>query len=247
MSASSSSSYSQTPTTQLEKIKSLLGQGLSNQVVANATGVSPSYISQLLSNETFASEITALRVTQLTQTNARDRSIDALEDKVLAKLEQAIEFFNKPRDLLSIFHVLNRAVRRGVPASESTTVHQQIVNIHVPAIPMQRFVKNSFGEVIEVEGQTLVTMPTHTLLKKLAEDSSLSAAHSVNAQKDRRQQAQTRVTPTSANSERLHFSTSSPSSKATNNAGKEQELPTENRYKEVAKHLPAVSFSTSRS
>jgi hypothetical protein len=42
-----------------EKIKELLGSGLSNDVVASAVGCDPSYVSQLMSNETFRDGLTA--------------------------------------------------------------------------------------------------------------------------------------------------------------------------------------------
>lgn len=153
------------------KIQELLGTGLSNDVVASAVGCDTSYISQLMANEEFASAVVAMRTLSLTANSARDKSIDSIEDALLNKLKELVDTdqFYKPNDVLRAVAVVNAAKRRGVAAHESLTVNQTVVNLMIPIQVVQTFTTNTQGEVVEVEGQTLVTMPAHTLLKKLVE------------------------------------------------------------------------------
>lgn len=152
-----------------EQIKSLLGTGLSNEVVSTAVGCDPSYITQLMSDETFAGEVIALRAAALTANSKRDRNIDTIEDGLLSKLADVVPTLYKPMDVLRAAAVVNSMKRRGVPANESLTINNRIVNLTIPTRIQQIFVKNSNGEVIEIEGKTLVTMPSQTLIKELAE------------------------------------------------------------------------------
>jgi len=154
----------------ITQIKELLGNGLNNEVVATAVGCDPSYISQLLANEVFAAEVAQLRMQALTANNKRDRNIDGIEDRLIEKLAEAVEsnFIYKPKDVLQAFAVLNAAKRRGVAAQESLVINQKIVNLAIPNVIVNNFTIDKKGEVVQVDDQTLVTMPTHQLLKTLA-------------------------------------------------------------------------------
>lgn len=151
-----------------EQVKGLLGSGLSNEVVATAVGCDPSYITQLMSDEVFAGEVIALRAAALTANSKRDRTIDGIEDTLLTKLAEVAPTLYKPNDILRAAATVNNMKRRGVPANESLNINNRIVNLVIPVRIQQQFVTNNNGEVIEVEGQTLVTMPSQTLIKELA-------------------------------------------------------------------------------
>ena len=162
---------------QAQRIKELLGNGLSNDVVATAVGVHPSYVSQLMSDQAFANEVVELRTKTLTAATTRDRSWDTIEQKLLEKLDSIVEngMFFKPRDVLSALAVVNRAVRRGATAPEAMVTHQTIVNLSLPTTVVTQYRKNITGEVVEVirddgEAQTLVTMPAIALMQKLAKE-----------------------------------------------------------------------------
>lgn len=157
-----------------EKIKELLGNGLSNEVVATAVGVHPSYISQLMADEQFSAEVVSKRTQTLTAATIRDRSWDGLEDSLLNKLAEKVEqdLIYKPMDLLRALAVVNNAKRRGTSAQESLVVHQNIVTLNLPTVVVNSYKKNSNGEVVEVttpegKAQTLVTMPAAALMQKL--------------------------------------------------------------------------------
>lgn len=166
-----------------EQIKSLLGTGLSNEVVASAVGCDPSYITQLMSDSQFSQEVVVMRAAALTANSKRDRKIDAVEDTLIAKFEEVLPMVYKPTDVLRAMSVVNNMKRRGVPANEALTINNRIVNLNMPVQIIQNFTKNSNGEVIEVEGKTLVTMPSQTLLSTLA--SSRGEATEENGQQNK--------------------------------------------------------------
>ncbi len=58
----------------------LLGAGIGGEAVANALGVTPSRISQLLSEQAFSDAVSTLRYENLQKHNNRDASYDTIED-----------------------------------------------------------------------------------------------------------------------------------------------------------------------
>lgn len=157
--------------------RDLLGSGLSTNVVASALGCSDSYVSQLLSDEEFAAEVSRLRLLNLQSHNKRDGTINAVEDMLLEKLQNAISqnAFYKPKDLLHAFAVVNSAKRRGVVHTDTAApAGSTIINLNIPAPVARRFTIDSRGEVLQVDEQTLVTMPTGQLLRTLQEQTGNS-------------------------------------------------------------------------
>lgn len=150
-----------------DQIQELLGQGLSNEVVATAVGCTTSYITQLMSEDTFLQKVIALRAANLQANTKRDRSIDSLEDRLIEKFSDMIPYITKPMEILAAMRTTNAMIRRGVSSTDSTVINQTVVNLTMPTNIMQNFVKNSQGEVVEVAGKTLVTMPAHQLLNNL--------------------------------------------------------------------------------
>lgn len=151
------------------RIKELLGSGLSNDAVATAVGCDASYISQLMSAPEFSEAVIALRAAALEANTKRDKKIDGIEDQLIDKLDDMVAqgMIYKPGDILKSFAVVNAAKRRGVPQHESLILNQKIVNLNIPIQVVQQFVTNVKNEVIEAEGQTLVTMPAAELIKTL--------------------------------------------------------------------------------
>jgi hypothetical protein len=157
------------PSIDKQQVKELLGNNLSITVVASAVGCTEGYITQLMSDEEFASEVAALKIVALQGASKRDASINSIEDRLIRKLSQAVDegAFYKPRDLLSAFTVLNSAKRRGVEHKETTSLPTTVINLNIPAQIARRFVIDQQGEVLQVNDQTLVTMPTSQLLHDL--------------------------------------------------------------------------------
>ena len=154
-----------------QRIKEMLGSGLSSETVASAIGVTPSYVSQLLANETFYDEVVELRSKSQMAHTIRDVSIDSLEDKLIDTLHTMVDDgrFIKPGEALMAFRVINGAHRRGEKVRQSTPSSGQVVNLTIPVAVKTHISINSKGEVIEVNGQTLVTMPSQQLVKQIAD------------------------------------------------------------------------------
>lgn len=147
-----------------DRALALLGTGISTEKVASALGISASRISQLMSDETFAAQVVALRYDNLQKFNIRDGNYDDLEDLVLKKLKDAIPLMFKPDTILKALQTLNSAKRRGQSAPESITDQQTIVTIVLPKQITQKFTTNIDNQVINAGGQNLQTMQSGSLL-----------------------------------------------------------------------------------
>lgn len=159
------------------RILELLGSGLSVGVVASTVGCDQSYVSQLMSLDEFSSKVVELRSKSLLAATKRDRAIDEIEDDLIQNLGEIVsrrEIY-KPREILAAFAVLNKAQRRGTAATDSLTINNTVVQLLLPDAITKEFTKNLQGEVIEVEGKSMQTMPAQSLLKHLA--STKGAVH----------------------------------------------------------------------
>ena len=159
-----------------DKIKALLGQGHSPELVATIIGCDPSYISQLLENETFRNEVSELRVQSLQAATERDKKWDSLEEKLLNKLHDAVDFVIKPREILAILSVANAAKRRGATATESITINNQVVNLLMPTKLTTIFTVNQNNQVIGVGDKSMLTMPSKNIEKLLVESQAATQA-----------------------------------------------------------------------
>jgi hypothetical protein len=153
-----------------EKIKELLGTGLSNEIVASAVGCDPSYISQLLSIPEFADSVAALRTASLMAASRQDKNLASIEERLTSQLSEMVESrqIYKPMDVVRTLVAINNTKRRGMPVTDTVASQQLVVNLAIPVKLVQNFVANSNGEVIEVDGKTLVTKPSSDLLRELS-------------------------------------------------------------------------------
>jgi D-arabinose 1-dehydrogenase-like Zn-dependent alcohol dehydrogenase len=154
-----------------DRILKLLGSGLSNDAVATAVGCDHSYISQLMAEDAFRDQVLELRAVALTAATERDRKTDTLEERALSKLDAMLDWVTKPGDMLKFFQVLNAAKRRGTTATDNLVINQQIVNLQLPANALQKLVMDARGEVVEIDGQSMLTMQPATLIKQIVAES----------------------------------------------------------------------------
>lgn len=161
-----------------QRIKEMLGFGISQEATANAVGVSPSYISQLMSDESFEASVAELKITHTVAATQRDLSYDALEDKLLVTMHDMVDQgrFQKPEQVLHALRVSNQMTRRGSGIQTGSKPLSVVVNLSLPGIvrdrfipdsSKERFITNRKGEVIEVNGQTTVTMDSKVLVKQI--------------------------------------------------------------------------------
>jgi len=141
------------------KILEMLGNGLSPEVVSSVLGVSPSYISQLVSDEHFAAQVSALRFSSLQTATALDRKYDGIEDKLATKLEDAIPMMFKSSEILKAVGIVNSLKRRGANnVATNTTINQTVVQLVLPTALTSKFTLNSTNQVISTGDQELITI-----------------------------------------------------------------------------------------
>ena len=156
------------------RICDFLGSGLSPEVVSSAVGVQASYVSQLLSDEAFAGTVTALRLEKLQDKTDRDSKYDSLEDKLLAKMDNVIQFMTKPMDIVRALTLVNSTKRRGTPDDAGTTINNNaIITLVLPESLMPKFTSDINNQVVAVGGQTLVTMQSGGLDAMVAKRATL--------------------------------------------------------------------------
>ena len=155
-----------------DRAAKLLGAGHAAEVVATALGVSPGYISQLLSDETFALTVSELRFTSLQEATGRDEKYDALEDRLLEKLDNLLPFMLKPGEVTRSLQAMNMAKRRGAKSDITIPAQASLVNIVLPTVIHQKLITNQFNQVVQVGDQDLTTISTKHLLE-LAKQLSL--------------------------------------------------------------------------
>lgn len=121
-----------TTTSTESRALSLLGQGMSAEVVASAVGVSPSRISQLLSDPNFAAEVATLRYENLAKHNQRDNKYDQIEDELVDRMKELLPMMFDPMKILAAIKVINGAQRRGSSAPEAVIGQQNVVQLVMP-------------------------------------------------------------------------------------------------------------------
>ena len=146
------------PTSTEEKAMALLGQGVAAEQVASTCGVTPSFISQLLSQPEFLSKVTELRYQNLSKHNARDSRYDTIEDKLLDQLENSMAMMYKPLEIAHVLSKVNAAKRRGTSAPEAITNTQTVLNLTIPTQVIQHFTKDVNNMVIKAGSQELITV-----------------------------------------------------------------------------------------
>ena len=137
----------------------LLSSGITPEQTAAALGVTPSAISQLISDAEFANELATARFEKLKKNNARDEELDSLEDELITIMKQQMALIafdtNKiPR----LFSIINAAKRRGASAPESAHTHNTIIQLNVPVSIVSRFRVNSNNQVVSAGSQDLITI-----------------------------------------------------------------------------------------
>lgn len=150
-----------------ERLLSLLGDcNLTPVMAAQATGLSESYISQLMADENFAAEVVARRSARLTKYAEHDATIDDLESKALARVKETIPFM-KPGEALNAFVKLNAAHRRSAVVAQ-TAAPAMVVEIDLPEAAHVHFrISAGTNEVLEVEGRSMATLPASAVTKML--------------------------------------------------------------------------------
>lgn len=159
-------------TTTEDRALALLGQGIAAELVANACGVDPSRISQLISDPEFSRKLADVRFQNLSKHNARDAKYDSIEDALLERLEAQIPMMYEPMKIVAALSRVNGAVRRGASTPDSIQGTKEVVSLTLPTVLIQQFTQNIHlnqnNQVVKAGEQDLVTVQSVQMSKLLA-------------------------------------------------------------------------------
>lgn len=147
-----------------ERALTLLGQGIPPSAVANALGVEPSYISQLMSVPEFSESVAEKKYVALSKHNERDGVIDQIEDSLLGKLKDSVTYMTRPMEILKSFQIINAAKRKGQTTPEHMITKQDVIPLTIPNVVLNKVTVNVHNQVIKIGDKSLLTMPSNALL-----------------------------------------------------------------------------------
>lgn len=146
----------------------LLSQGIPTSQVAAACGVSDSYISQLKADPEVQAQIAEKQAAHSIADMQFDDDLETAENMALQKIKSNIAFANMGQ-AIAAFRILNTARRRADPVVTSDAAVSVTVNLTLPQSAVPRYVTNANNEIIEVEGQTMLSATAKNLDQILAE------------------------------------------------------------------------------
>ena len=146
-----------------ERVLKLLGAGLPPETVAASIGITASRISQLLSDEEFASKVADLRYQALAKHNERDGGYDEMEDELLKRMKDLIPLMHRPMEILKAIQIINSAKRRGASTPEAITQKQTVIQLTIPVQILNQIKTNAQGQVVSVGEKSLVTIQSGNL------------------------------------------------------------------------------------
>jgi hypothetical protein len=156
-----------------EHIIALLSQSIPTSQVAAACGVTDAYVSQLKADPELATIIASGAAETATRDIAFDNTLERAELMALEKIEKNLPFANMGQ-AMAAFKILNSARKRAdafgaAQTDQSTNI---TVNLTLPSAAAARYVVNSSNEIVEVEGQTMITATAKSLDSLLAQRAS---------------------------------------------------------------------------
>ena len=146
-----------------EKLLGFLAAGVPQTAAALACGCSDSYVSQLLTEDSFRTLLAERQSGKLATAVAHDESLEATEARALAALSSKLPFVKGPLEAARIFQILNSAKKRVLEAPNVGAAGSQQVTIVLPKAAQVYIQMNAQRQVIEVEGRSMATLPSKAL------------------------------------------------------------------------------------
>jgi len=148
------------------RLLAVLGSGATPAEASRHLGITEGYISQLMAKEEFRDEVLSRRFSSMQAFKDRDAKYDSIEDALIAKLEQSIPLLYKPAELLNAVVRINAIKRRGSPEITPAVINQTVVNLQLPTLITDKFVRNSNNQVVSAGEQSLVTIQSGALMDR---------------------------------------------------------------------------------
>jgi hypothetical protein len=141
---------------------SLIAQGIPTSQVAAACGVDDSYISQLKADPEVQQRVAEARAGHVVADSQFDNTLERAEALALEKIEKNLPFANMGQ-ALAAFRILNGARRRKDQFAQTEHNVSVTVALTLPQAAIPRYITNTKNEIIEVEGQTMLSATPKTL------------------------------------------------------------------------------------
>lgn len=141
---------------------SLIAQGIPTSQVAAACGVDDSYISQLKADPEVQQRVAEARAEHVVTDAKFDDTLERAEALALEKIEKNLPFANMGQ-ALAAFRILNGARRRKDQFAQTEHNVSVTVALTLPQAAIPRYITNAKNEIIEVEGQTMISATPKTL------------------------------------------------------------------------------------
>ena len=141
---------------------SLIAQGIPTSQVAAACGVDDSYISQLKADPEVQQRVAEARAEHVVADSQFDNTLERAEVLALEKIEKNLPFANMGQ-ALAAFRILNGARRRKDQFAQTEHNVSVTVALTLPQAAIPRYITNTKNEIIEVEGQTMLSATPKTL------------------------------------------------------------------------------------
>lgn len=157
----------------------LLGRNIQQSVVAEAVGVTPSYITQLLEEPGVAEEVARLKAAELENAVEQADTIDAIKKAALQQIRGKLIFAKSPLEAARVFQILDNAKKITDNPSNDNGANQ-VISITLPksmrgVVQLQLSADN---QVIDVNGRSMAPLPSKAL-PALARERKLLAAEVV--------------------------------------------------------------------
>ena len=152
------------------RILELLASNVPPANVAQAVGCSPSYISQLLTDEDFVAELSSRRVAATESDIHFDKSLNSLEDLLVERLHLMLPTIIDPMKAVRALKDISSVRRRAEASALPTTAPQLTVTIDLPQAAQARIDMqlSEQRQVIAIEGRSMQTLPSRNLQDSLA-------------------------------------------------------------------------------
>lgn len=152
-----------------DRLISYLAAGVSQSAAAEAVGVSPSYVTELLDQPGVRSEVAAVRGETLHKQLKADEKLELGEAKALEKMVAMIPYSRNLGEVTKTFAVLNAAKRKAaVLRGEESGASGVSVTIVLPKAAELMLQVNSQNNVVEVQGRSIAPLPSKELPKLAA-------------------------------------------------------------------------------
>jgi hypothetical protein len=146
------------------KLIGFLAAGVPPAAAATAAGVTPAYVTQLLDDDEFRTEVINASAERLDVAIKQDTTVESIKTKALRVIEAKLPFVRSSLEAARIYQILSAAPKNAPTGStQSGQAGVNMVTIVLPKAAGINLKLNTLNQVIEIEGQTMATLPSREL------------------------------------------------------------------------------------